>query len=117
MTIKRTPYSTVKGFENIYFISGQLPIGDSGVIESEGFLDQAKQSLKNLKRVLVNENVSIDHLLKVTIFLADIDNYQAFNEVYIEALSECETMPARSAFQVAALPMNAKIEVEAIFRK
>jgi Putative translation initiation inhibitor, yjgF family len=113
----KKPYSVMREYENIYFVSGQLPLNDLGIIVGEDFAIQAKQAIRNLRAILEQENVSINNLLKITVFLADINDYQEFNEIYLSELFDCETMPARSAFQVGALPMNAKIEIEGIFRK
>ena len=77
---------------------------------------QAHQALKNLEAILVAAGSSLDHVLKCTVYLADINDFQVFNGVYGQyfGAKEGSGKPARSCFQVAALPANARVEIEAI---
>jgi 2-iminobutanoate/2-iminopropanoate deaminase len=107
------PYSQAITSEKLLFISGQLPVHpSSGSIEATDADQQAEQVLLNLKAVLSAAGLSFDHVVKTTIFLTDLTDFQAVNEVYKQHAST--PFPARSTIQVAALPMGAKVEIEAI---
>ena len=107
------PYSQAITSEKLLFISGQLPVNpSSGSIEATGADQQAEQVLLNLKAVLSAAGLTFDHVVKTTIFLTDLTDFQAVNEVYKQHAST--PFPARSTIQVAALPMGAKVEIEAI---
>lgn len=108
------PYST--GIENngTIYISGQLPVDINGNIP-EGVTAQAHQSLQNIGKILETLNLSYDNVLKTTVFLADIKDFVAVNEVYQEYFKA--PYPARSAFAVAALPKGALVEIECIAGK
>lgn len=107
------PYSQAIATDNLLFISGQLPVNPlSGTIEVTDVDQQAEQVMLNLKEVLTEAGLSFDHVVKTTIFLTDLSDFQAVNEIYKENASN--PFPARSTIQVAALPMGAKVEIEAI---
>lgn len=95
------------------FVSGQLPIDPATGVMPEDIKDQARASLKNVKAVLEAAGTSLDNVLKTTCFLADIQYFAAFNEVYSEFFPGAGA-PARSAVGIAALPKGAKVEIEAI---
>ena len=100
------PYSQGIAAGDLVFTSGQLPI-DPATIE-----EQARQSLKNVSAVLEAAGSSLDKAVKVTVFMADMNDFAAVNEVYKTFFTgDC---PARSAVQVARLPNDAGIEIEAI---
>jgi len=95
------------------FTSGQIGIDPkTGQMVAGGIEEQAEQVLKNLTGVLEAAGSSMAHVLKTTVFLADMNDYAAMNEVYRRHFKE--DPPARSAIQVAKLPANAKIEIEAV---
>ncbi len=108
------PYSQGTGTGNLLFLSGQLPIcpekGDIVATDIEG---QTRQSLQNVKAILEAEGCTMDNVLKTTVFLKDIADFGKMNGVYAEFFSE-GNYPARSAFQVAALPKDALVEIEVI---
>ena len=107
------PYSQGIMTDRYIFTSGQLPVApEAGKITAETIEGQAEQALTNLKAVLAEAGIGMDRVLKTTCFLADINDFAAFNAVY--AKSFLENPPARSCVQVAALPMGAKVEVECI---
>lgn len=92
--------------------SGQLPINpQTGKIESDCACEQARQSLENVRAVLEAAGKTMADVTKTTVLLADINDFAKVNEVYAEFFSA--PYPARSCFQVAALPMGAKVEIEA----
>lgn len=106
------PYSSAVVAGNTMYLSGQLGVDPVTGELAAGAVAQAEQSLKNLEAVLSEAGASFDNVVKMTVLLADINDFAAVNEVYGSFLSE--PYPARSAFQVAALPMGALVEIEAI---
>ncbi|MCC8097932.1 MAG: RidA family protein [Eubacterium sp.] len=107
------PYSQAVQAGSIIFISGQIPLDPStGEFSGETIEAQAKQVFENIKAVLESIDLSLDNVVKTTVFLKDMGDFQAVNKVYSEYFKE--NCPARSAVSVSALPMGAKIECEAI---
>lgn len=107
------PYSQGVVSGNHIYVSGQLPARpDTGQFVEGGIKEAARRSLTNIKNILTKAGVDMSHVVKVTVLLADINDFAAVNEVYAEFFSE--PYPARSAFAVAALPKGSKIEIEAI---
>ncbi len=107
------PYSQAVASDNIIFTSGQIPINPkTGKIEAATIEEQTEQVMKNLHYVLAQGGVAFDRVIKTTCFLADMNDFAAFNGVYARYFPE--NPPARSCVQVAALPMGAKVEVEVI---
>lgn len=109
------PYSQAVKTGSLIFVSGQLPVNPAtGSIEGKTAPEQAKQSLLNIKAILEEAGSSMKKVVKTTVFLANIADFGAVNEVYTEAFKDSEVLPARCAFQVAALPKAALVEIEAI---
>ena len=107
------PYSQAIEANGTVYVSGQLPINPTtGAFAEGGIQAEARQSLTNIKNILAEAGLSMANVVKVTVLLADINNFAAVNEVYAEFFSA--PYPARSAFAVAALPKGANIEIEAI---
>ena len=105
------PYSQAIKTGNLVFTSGQVAINPrSGKLVDGGIDQQTRQVMDNLAAVLAAAGSGLDRVVKATVFLADIDDFSAFNAVY--ATYFAETPPARSAFQVAALPLGARVEIE-----
>lgn len=108
------PYSQAIASGSFLFASGQLPIDkQTGTMPEGPIAGRAHQALKNLAAVAEEAGASLNDAVKVTVFLADMADFQEVNEVYKQYFSE--PFPARSAFQVAALPLGADLEIEAIF--
>lgn len=111
------PYSQGINTGNLLFLSGQLPIcpekGDIVATDIEG---QTRQSLENVKAILASEGCTMDDVIKTTVFLKDIADFGKMNGVYAEFFSE-GNYPTRSAFQVAALPKDALVEIEIVALK
>jgi len=106
-------YSAAIETENFVFTSGQLGLDPaSGELVAGGIEEETRQTLTNLTEVLRSVGVSMTDVVKTTVFLKDINDFPLMNKVYAEFFSN--EPPARSAFQVAALPKNARIEIEAI---
>ena len=111
------PYSQAVSLDPLIITSGQLPIDPvTGGFPSEDIKEQTKQSLLNVKAILEAVGSGMDKVLKTTVFLTDIADFSAMNEVYTTFFPE-GACPARSAVQVAALPKKAKIEIEVIAHK
>jgi 2-iminobutanoate/2-iminopropanoate deaminase len=107
------PYSIAVETSPYVFISGQLGIDPStSKLVSGGIEAQARQVLTNLKTILEHLSLDFSSLCKCTIFLCDLQHFQLVNGVYSEFLGQ--NMPARSTIQVAALPLGAEVEIEAI---
>ena len=107
------PYSqAVRGGDYVY-VSGQLPIDPAtGAFAGEDIASQTKQSLTNIKAILESEGLSMANVVKTTVFLQNIGDFGAMNEVYATFFEGA--CPARAAFEVAALPKAALVEIEAI---
>lgn len=106
------PYVQAIGTEEFVFTSGQIPLNpETGELVTE-ISAAARQSLNNIKAILEEAGSSLDKVIKCTVFLADINDFAAVNEVYKEFFNDHK--PARSAIQVAALPLGAAVEIEAI---
>ena len=107
------PYSQAIEANGFIFASGQLPIDPSTNAFAEGGVkEQTRQSLTNARNVLAAAGVDLSHVVKTTVFLSDMDNFAAMNEVYAEFFKE--PYPARSAVAVKTLPKGALVEVECI---
>jgi len=108
------PYSQAVVSGGLLFTSGQLPIDPAIGKMIEGSIEEkAHRVFRNLEAIAAAAGTTLANAVKTTVFLADIANFQTVNQVYAEYFKE--PYPARSAFQVAALPLGADLEVEAVF--
>lgn len=106
------PYSQAIVAGDFLYASGQIPINPAtGNVEAEGIEAQAEQSLLNVGEILKAAGVSYENVVKTTCFLADMNDFAAFNEVYNKYFSE---KPARSCVEVSKLPKGVLCEVEVI---
>jgi 2-iminobutanoate/2-iminopropanoate deaminase len=107
------PYSQAVRVADFVFTAGQIPLDPAtGQIVEGGIEVQTRQALTNVSAVLQAAGTSLANVVKTTVFLADIGEFQAMNGVYAEFFGGAP--PARSAVQVAALPLGARIEIEAV---
>ena len=107
------PYSQAIEANGTVYVSGQLGIDPAtGNFAEGGAVAQARQSLTNISNILKEAGLSMKNVVKVTVLLADINDFAAVNEIYKDFFEA--PFPARSAFAVAALPKGGKIEIEAI---
>ncbi|HXV15058.1 MAG TPA: RidA family protein [Candidatus Krumholzibacteria bacterium] len=107
------PYSQAIRAGDFVFLSGQIGIDpEAGKITAKDAVGQTTQALKNIRAILTAAGLSAEHVVKTTIFLADMNDFAAVNEAYGEFFHD--DPPARSTVQVARLPMDAKVEIEAI---
>ncbi|WPC09809.1 RidA family protein [Globicatella sp. PHS-GS-PNBC-21-1553] len=107
------PYSQGIQTGNLFFLSGQLGLNpETGKMVEGGIEKQTHQVFKNIQAVLESEGLTLNNVVKVLVLLADINDFSAVNAIYGEYFNE--PYPARSAFQVAALPLGGQIEIEVI---
>lgn len=107
------PYSQAVCVGEMVFLSGQLAIDPaSGNLVEGGIEAQTEQALKNIEAILAEAGLTMDNVIKTTVFLADINDFTAMNEVYEKHFNG--DYPARSAVQVAALPKGGLVEIECI---
>ena len=107
------PYSQAVKAGNLVFCSGQIPLDpQTGEFVSEDVAMQTRQVLKNLSAVLEAAETSLNNVVKTTVFLADMNDFAAMNEVYAEFFND--NKPARATVQAARLPRDARVEIECI---
>ena len=107
------PYSQAIKANGLVFVSGQLALrpGDTEMA-GDTIEDQTRQVLDNLEAILTEAGSGLDRIVKTTVFLASLDDFQGMNSVYAERVGE--TPPARSTIEVAGLPSGALVEIEAV---
>ena len=110
------PYAQAVENNGLVITSGQLPIDPATGAFPEGIQAQTRQSLTNVKAILTEAGTDMDHVLKTTVFLSDMNNFAAMNEVYATFFTE-GSYPSRSAVEVARLPKDALVEIEVIAAK
>jgi 2-iminobutanoate/2-iminopropanoate deaminase len=107
------PYSQAIRANGFIFVSGQIPVcPDTGLIAEGGIEVQALQVMKNLSAILKAAGSGLDRVVKTTVFLSNLDDFSGFNGVYAECFEN--NKPARATVQVARLPKEALLEIEAI---
>lgn len=107
------PYAQAVEIDSLVITSGQLPIDPATGAFPEGIAEQTRQSLTNVKAILAEVGLGMDKVIKTTVFLSDMNNFGAMNEVYATFFGE-SGYPARSAVEVARLPKDALVEIEVI---
>lgn len=106
-------YSQAIRTGNLIFVSGQLPVDPStGNFAEGGIKELTRQSLSNIKAILEAEGTDMAHVVKTTVFLADMSDFAEMNEVYATFFTT--PFPARSAVAIKTLPKNARVEIECI---
>lgn len=109
------PYSHANAAGDTIYISGQLGLDPETGVLAEGVEAQAKTGFENLKTILTEVGVSFENVVKTTVFLTDMNDFAAVNDIYVQYFTG--EYPARSCVQVAALPKGASFEIEAIAAK
>ena len=105
----------VKVVGSMVFTSGQIPLDPiTGDLVSDEFDEQAIQTLKNIEGILTERKCTIDNLIKLTVYVVDLSNFDILNKVFEDFFNK-ESYPARSVVEVSKLPKNSQIEIEAIF--
>jgi len=109
------PYSQAIEDNGLLFCSGQVPLDpETGKMVEGGIVEQTDRVMRSLSNILVAGGSNIGNVLKTTVYLSDLANFQAMNEVYAKHLGNHK--PARTTIQVAALPLGALVEIDAIAR-
>ncbi len=107
------PYSQAIEVNGFVYASGQLPIDPAtGAFPEGGVKEQTRQSLLNVKAILEEAGLALSNVVKTTVYLADMGDFEAMNEVYSQFFAQ--PFPARSAIAVKALPKGALVEVEVV---
>jgi 2-iminobutanoate/2-iminopropanoate deaminase len=110
------PYAQAVKFGDMLFVSGMIPIDPkTGALSEGSFEEQTALVLENIKAVVEAADFSLADVLKATVFLKDLKNFQLFNEIYAKYFGEI--LPARETVQVAALPRDVPIEISVICGK
>ena len=110
------PYAQAVAVGDLIFLSGQIPLDpERGKIVEGSIEDETRQVLKNLAAVLAAESLTMDAIVKTTVYLTDLADFPRVNQTYAEFFSE--PFPARATVQVSALPRGAKIEIDAIAKR
>jgi len=107
------PYSPAIRAGNLLFLSGQIPIDPaSGAVVDGGIAAQTEQVMRNIGALLEAAGAGFEHLVRTTVFLADMNDFAAMNECYATFI--VDPPPARSTVEVARLPRDARVEIDAI---
>ena len=107
------PYSVAVSTGSLIFISGQLGLEkETGCLVAGGIQAQTRKALENMKAILESAGLSMENVIKTTVFMLDMDQFSDMNAVYAQIFTS--DFPARSAIQVAGLPKNGMVEIEAI---
>lgn len=109
------PYSQAIETGDMIFTSGQIPLTPNGELVEGGIEEQTRQVLENVKSVLHAAGSDLKHVVKTTIFLRDMNQFQTVNEIYGDYFKE--HLPARSCVEVSRLPKDVLIEIEVIAKK
>ncbi|HPJ34763.1 MAG TPA: Rid family detoxifying hydrolase [Spirochaetota bacterium] len=110
------PYSHAAEADGLFFFSGQIGLdGKTGKLVTGGVAAETEQCFRNIKAVLETAGLTEENVVKVTVFLADMGNFQEMNSIYEKAFSA--PYPARSTIGVASLPLGAQVEIELIALK
>jgi 2-iminobutanoate/2-iminopropanoate deaminase len=106
------PYSQAIRFGNLLFTSGQIPLGLDGQVVAGGIVEQTHQVLHNLQVILKASGCVLSDVIKATVFIKDMNQFSAFNEVYASYFGDHK--PARSTVEVARLPKDVFVEIELV---
>ena len=106
------PYVQAVQHGNLIYTSGQIPLTKDGALAGTDIRSQTAQVMKNLEAILLKGGTNLNHVIKTTCFISDLNNFTEFNEVYAAYFER--SFPARSCVEVARLPRDVLIEIEAI---
>ena len=106
------PYSQAVKAGSLVFVSGQIPLETDGTLKAQGIAEQTRRVLENLKAVLEAAGLTLADVLKTTVFLANLSDFNAMNAVYAEFFGS--SRPARATVEVAGLPRDVLIEVDCV---
>ena len=105
-------YSQAIATENLIFISGQIPLDPKTMNLVDGIENQIRQTFLNIENILKKEKLTFENVVKLTILLVDLDNFELVNEVMADLFKK--PYPARAAYEVSKLPKNSLVEIETI---
>ncbi len=108
-------YSQAIATENLIFISGQIPLDPKTMNLVDGIENQIRQTFLNIENILKKEKLTFENVVKLTILLVDLDNFELVNEVMADLFKK--PYPARAAYEVSKLPKNSLVEIETIAAK
>ena len=106
------PYSSALAVGSLVFLSGQIPLGPDAVVVAGGIQEQTVQVLENMRALLTEAGADFSKVAKTTIYLADMDDFAVVNQIYAAYFSE--PVPARATVQVARVPRDVRLEIDAI---
>ena len=106
------PYSQALVSGGTVFVSGQIPVDPSTGMIAETIAEQTAQSLSNIENILAENGMTMENVIKTSVFLSDLSDFAAMNEVYSSRFKA--PYPARSCVEVAAIPKGCKVEIECI---
>ncbi len=106
------PYSQAIKAGNMLFISGQIPLTKDGALSGDDIQSQTRQCILNIIAILESQNVNVDNVVKTTVLMKDLTDFPIMNTIYAEYFGDSK--PARAAYEVARLPKDVLIEIEAI---
>ena len=110
------PYSQAVLQNNTLYISGQIAINpENGILKTDNITEETKQVMKNISEILKSENMSLSNVVKCSIFMKDMNQYNEINDVYSSYFTE--KFPAREAVQVSKLPKDVNVEISVIAMK
>ncbi len=107
------PYSQAVRQGGFVYLAGQIPLTPDGNMVEGGVADQTRQVFANIKAVLAEAGLTLDHVVKTTVFLTDLGDFAAMNAIYAEHF-KAEIAPARSTVEVSKLPLGSLVEIEVI---
>ncbi|MDQ3007740.1 MAG: RidA family protein [Chloroflexota bacterium] len=110
--MKNLPFSEAVRMGNVLYLSGQMGIDQSIRLVPGGIAAETRQALENIKTTLEKYGSSLEHVIKVTVMLADMSEWGEMNKVYLEYFSK--NLPARSAFGTSGLALGGRVEIECI---
>lgn len=114
-TTSAQPYSDAVWQQDMVFLSGRVGLGGDGALVSGGIAEETAQALTNITKVLELVELTLDNVLRVTVYLLTMDDYAAMNRVYTAAFAK--PLPARTCVAVAGLPLGARVEIEVTARR
>jgi 2-iminobutanoate/2-iminopropanoate deaminase len=107
------PYNQAVSIGNLIYTAGQIPLDKQGNMVAGGIKEQTEQVIQNLIAVLTQGGSSLEHVIKATVFMKDLNDFAGMNEVYAKHFKN-ETAPARSTLQVARIPKDSLVEIEVV---
>ena len=110
--MKGLPFSEAVRVGNMLYLSGQMGIDQSIHLVPGGIVEETRQTLENIKRTLEKYGSSLEHVIKVTVMLADMSEWAEMNKVYVQYFSR--NLPARSSFGTSGLAFGGRVEIECI---